>query len=321
MPPKKIDPAKRGDVSMAQFVYDGDLDQSEPASAAPLQFKTTTTPSTSIPATQMMETDDPAESSLLADKERDREKDKKDKDKDKDSSKEAVTIEDLTLPKSIITRLAKGVLPSNTQIQANAILAMSKSATIFINHLANASNEHTLNNNKKTIMPGDVFAALDDIEFPFFRERLEAEFKKFNDTQTTKRNTYRRKVAAQKKTGKPDADGADPNASMMSTASTATQPDPAPRSKKQKPNAAHEESAMDVDDDETQEPHDASDAETEPEQEPEEDEDDDQEDNAEEEEEDDDDEENEEDIHNRLEERRKRDDDDDDALDDDGDSD
>lgn len=41
----------------------------------------------------MMETDDPAESSLLADKERDREKDKKDKDKDKDSSKEAVTIE------------------------------------------------------------------------------------------------------------------------------------------------------------------------------------------------------------------------------------
>ena len=45
---------------------------------------------------------------------------------------------DLQLPKSIITRLAKGVLPPNTQIQANAILAMSKSATVFINHLANA---------------------------------------------------------------------------------------------------------------------------------------------------------------------------------------
>ncbi|KAG6000957.1 hypothetical protein E4U21_004853, partial [Claviceps maximensis] len=36
---------------------------------------------------------------------------------------------DLMLPKSIITRLAKGVLPPSTQIQANAILAMSKSAT------------------------------------------------------------------------------------------------------------------------------------------------------------------------------------------------
>jgi hypothetical protein len=40
-----------------------------------------------------------------------------------------------------------------------------------------SANEYTLNNNKKTIMPGDVFAALEDIEFPFFRERLEAEFK------------------------------------------------------------------------------------------------------------------------------------------------
>ena len=62
-------------------------------------------------------------------------KDKGDKSGDKDA---AVTIEDLALPKSIITRLAKGVLPPNTQIQANAILALTKSATVFINHLANA---------------------------------------------------------------------------------------------------------------------------------------------------------------------------------------
>ncbi|KAI0478260.1 histone-fold-containing protein, partial [Xylaria cf. heliscus] len=320
MPPRKIDPARRGDVSMAQFVLDSDVDQRGTASAVPLQFKTAT-PSTSTPATHM-ETDDPAESSLLADKEKEKDKDKdKDKerekkDKDKDSAKEAVTIEDLTLPKSIITRLAKGVLPSNTQIQANAILAMSKSATVFINHLANAANEHTLGNNKKTIMPGDVFAALDDIEFPFFRERLEAEFKKFNDTQTSKRNTYRRKVAAQKKAEKTGGDG---DTSMVSNVSAATEPDSAPRSKKQKPNAAHEESAMDVDGDETQELHDASDAETEPDQEHDEDDDDEDQDNAEEEEEEDD-EENEDEEHDRLEERQNRDDDDDDALDNDGDS-
>jgi histone H3/H4 len=47
-------------------------------------------------------------------------------------------LQDLNLPKSIITRLAKGVLPPNTQIQANAILALSKSATVFISHLSNA---------------------------------------------------------------------------------------------------------------------------------------------------------------------------------------
>jgi DNA polymerase epsilon subunit 3 len=47
-------------------------------------------------------------------------------------------FQDLSLPKSIITRLAKGVLPANTQIQANAVLALSKSTTVFISHLAAA---------------------------------------------------------------------------------------------------------------------------------------------------------------------------------------
>lgn len=46
--------------------------------------------------------------------------------------------QDFALPRSIVTRLAKGVLPPNTQIQANAILAMTKSASVFISHLANA---------------------------------------------------------------------------------------------------------------------------------------------------------------------------------------
>ncbi|KAJ4417084.1 hypothetical protein N0V82_006366 [Gnomoniopsis sp. IMI 355080] len=130
--------------------------------------------------------------------------------------KEAITIpiEELQLPKSIITRLAKGVLPPNTQIQANAILAMTKSATVFINHLANAANEVTTLQNKKTIMPADVFRALDDIEYGFMRERVEAEFAKFNETQTTKRSAYRKKVAVSRK-GKGSGDGAD--ASMAET--------------------------------------------------------------------------------------------------------
>jgi histone H3/H4 len=49
----------------------------------------------------------------------------------------AVAIsQDLTLPKSIIARLAKGALPPNTQIQANAMLALNRSATVIINYLA-----------------------------------------------------------------------------------------------------------------------------------------------------------------------------------------
>ncbi|KAM0245098.1 hypothetical protein ACHAP5_005638 [Fusarium lateritium] len=129
--------------------------------------------------------------------------DKKDKDKDKESKepKEHITIEDLTLPKSIITRLSKGVLPPNTQIQANAIMALSQSTTVFINYLASHANENTVNAGKKTISPADVFKALEETEFAFLKEPLEAEFAKFDAIQTEKRTSYRQKVRAKKSDG------------------------------------------------------------------------------------------------------------------------
>ncbi|KAI0838881.1 histone-fold-containing protein, partial [Hypoxylon sp. FL0890] len=316
MPPRKSDTSARvSNVSMAQFVYDGsDADVSStslrPAiGAAPVASRAKPTPSIE------MDPPRPAEAASAA------AKDSEKKDVKDSSAKETATIEDLNLPKSIITRLAKGVLPPNTQIQANAVVAMCKSATVFINHLAAAANEKTQSTNKKTIMPVDVFEALEEIEFEFMRERLEAEFKKFNDVQTTKRSTYRRKVAAAKRAEK--AAATDPNASMVSNASAATSanaPDSAaPRaSKKQKPNAP-DESAMDVDEDD---PREHSDAETEPEQEHEEDDDEEENENEGAEEEDDEEEEGEgeggEDDHDRLEEREPRDEHDD-ALDD-GDS-
>ncbi|OTA78180.1 hypothetical protein M434DRAFT_402271 [Hypoxylon sp. CO27-5] len=317
MPPRKSDTSSRpSNVSMAQFVYDGSDADISSTSLRPA-IGSTPVASRAKPAPSIeMDPLRPAEAAPSGAKD----SEKKDA---KDSSKEAVTIEDLNLPKSIITRLAKGVLPPNTQIQANAVLAMCKSATVFINHLANAANEKTLNSNKKTIMPADVFEALEDIEFEFMRERLEAEFKKFNEVQTTKRSTYRRKVAAAKRAEK--AAATDPNASMVSNASAATNaPDSAaPRaSKKQKPNAP-DDSAMDIDGDATEEPREHSDAETEPEQEHDDDDDeDDDNEGAEEEEEDDDGDEQEqggEDDQDRLEEREPQDEHDD-ALDD-GDSD
>jgi hypothetical protein len=99
-----------------------------------------------------------------------------------------------------------------------------------------SANERTLNANKKTIMPLDVFDALDEIEYPEFKDLVQQEFKskwllpvtyglprrtiysvyivaqkqrhpelmhntclEFNEVQSSKRNTYRRKVAAAKK--------------------------------------------------------------------------------------------------------------------------
>jgi len=43
--------------------------------------------------------------------------------------------------------------------------------------LSRSANERTLSSGKKTILPDDVFEALDDIEYSQFRDRLQAEFK------------------------------------------------------------------------------------------------------------------------------------------------
>ncbi|KAK1253744.1 hypothetical protein MKX07_001821 [Trichoderma sp. CBMAI-0711] len=179
--------------------------------------------------------------------------DKKDKDKEKDKDKgkteDAVTIEDLNLPKSIITRLAKGILPPNTQIQGNAILALSKSATVFISYLASHANENTVAAGKKTILPADVFKALDDTEFSFLKGPLEAEFAKFNAIQTEKRTSYRQKVRASKHgPGGDDTDMAD--TTMVSEASAASSSGPRAKKARVDPSAAAHDDDEDDDDDE-----------------------------------------------------------------------
>ncbi|KAK0753957.1 histone-fold-containing protein [Schizothecium vesticola] len=192
-------PARKSDVSAARFVL-ADEDVAPSVETPATETPAPAAPSSEAPPSVSGPTSPHGE--------------KKDKGKDKE---EVITIEDLTLPKSIITRLAKGVLPPNTQIQANAILALSKSAVVFISHLATTANEFTTSANKKTIMPADVFKALEETEYGFMIERVEAEFAKFNQTQTSKRSTYRRKVAAAKRAS---TGGGDVSMSMLSTAST-----------------------------------------------------------------------------------------------------
>ncbi|KAH0544100.1 hypothetical protein FGG08_001718 [Glutinoglossum americanum] len=114
--------------------------------------------------------------------------------------KEGVSVEDYNLPRTIVQRLAKGVLPANTQIQKDALLAMSKSATVFVSYLTAYANENALRAHKRTIQPKDVLDALSELEFNDFLPRLEAELARYTEIQTDKRNTYRNKVKAADKT-------------------------------------------------------------------------------------------------------------------------
>ncbi|KAF2034951.1 histone-fold-containing protein [Setomelanomma holmii] len=128
----------------------------------------------------------------------------------KEPKDDTLSVEDLNLPKSIVQRLAKGVLPPNTQIQKDALLAMSKSATVYVNYLTSCAAEHAQRQGKKTVMPNDVFAAMHELEFAFMLPRLEAEVTKFTSIQADKRNTYRKKVREVKKAAKEGGSSATP---------------------------------------------------------------------------------------------------------------
>ncbi|KAF7163678.1 hypothetical protein CNMCM5623_008484 [Aspergillus felis] len=103
---------------------------------------------------------------------------------------------DYLLPRSLTLRLAKAVLPPNTAIQKDAVLAIQKAATVFVSYLAShgvwvdadksSANEATL---KRTVTPADVFAALSELELEAFQPRLEKELEAFTEMKAGKRKS------------------------------------------------------------------------------------------------------------------------------------
>lgn len=119
-------------------------------------------------------------------------------------------MQDLLLPRTLVNRIARGVLPANTSIQRDAILALTKSATVFISHLAAEANEMT---DRKTIQSADVLKALQEIEFAQVMNigvtgkdgkrggRIEREIELWENNVRGKRRGYRDKVKARDSTG------------------------------------------------------------------------------------------------------------------------
>ncbi|KAI9700182.1 MAG: hypothetical protein M1820_006850 [Bogoriella megaspora] len=125
---------------------------------------------------------------------------------------------DLNLPRTMCQRLAKGVLPANTQIQKDALLAMTKSATVFINYVATHAQDNAVAADKSSIRPKDVIEAIRELEFEDFIPRLEIELEsqfpifipvanpkslltllpEYNTEQCNKRNNYRRQKREEK---------------------------------------------------------------------------------------------------------------------------
>ncbi|KAG0197734.1 hypothetical protein BGX28_008740 [Mortierella sp. GBA30] len=101
----------------------------------------------------------------------------------------STSIEDNELPKAILTRIMKNVLPENTNIQANAKLAMTKSTTLFINYLASAANDVAASAGHKIVSGAHVLKALESIDLEEMVPRLTEEFKAFHAIQKSKKES------------------------------------------------------------------------------------------------------------------------------------
>ncbi|KAG8780203.1 hypothetical protein FRC12_023354 [Ceratobasidium sp. 428] len=74
-------------------------------------------------------------------------------------------IENYELPKALVTRIAKSCIPENVKLQKEALHAMLKGSTVFINYLAATAHDLSRARGHKSVGAADVIKAIETIEF------------------------------------------------------------------------------------------------------------------------------------------------------------
>ncbi|KAA8908443.1 histone-fold-containing protein [Sphaerosporella brunnea] len=110
----------------------------------------------------------------------------------KNPKPEVASIDDLVLPRSLVTRLAKSVLPPNAAIQKQALLALSQGSTVFVNFLCSAANDIARREGRKALSAADILKAINQLEFGDFAPRLEAELALFTRVENGKKSRKER---------------------------------------------------------------------------------------------------------------------------------
>lgn len=115
-----------------------------------------------------------------------------------------VGIQDLELPKTLLTRIAKSVLPDGAMLQKESKDILSKSTTLFVSYLTATALDMAEQAKHKNIATDDVFSALTTLELdvliPKLREHLAAH-------QQAKRD--KKAATATSKAGTDGVDGGD----------------------------------------------------------------------------------------------------------------
>jgi len=74
-------------------------------------------------------------------------------------------IADFELPRTSLTKLAKGSIPDNVKMQQDVVLALMRSSTLFISYLTAAAHDQAIARSGKSITASDVIKAIIDLDF------------------------------------------------------------------------------------------------------------------------------------------------------------
>jgi len=105
----------------------------------------------------------------------------------------AERLEDLNLPMTAITRIAKEVLPANIIVSKEAKTALARAASVFILYVSNQATTIATSRNKKTISAQDVLEALAQVDFECLIEPLQQLLEGMS-IYNIKRFTYRHQL-------------------------------------------------------------------------------------------------------------------------------
>eukprot|EP00729_Bicosta_minor_P005266 gene5266-3792_t len=87
-------------------------------------------------------------------------------------------------------------LPEGTGVSKDAKVAFGVAARIFVSYCTATANEIALEGNRKTLSSQDVLTALEDMEFPEFREPLQKNLEMFKKEQSRKKERKAAPAAA-----------------------------------------------------------------------------------------------------------------------------
>ncbi|CAH2351668.1 DNA polymerase epsilon subunit D [[Candida] railenensis] len=117
-----------------------------------------------------------------------------------------VSIDDILFPRATVQKLAKAILnstedesESNSIMAKDSVIALQRSATVFVSHLMFHARKISKESSRKTVNAQDILAAIERAEFPGFLPEIKSKLATFEQNSLLKRNEKKSKKVSEKK--------------------------------------------------------------------------------------------------------------------------